>query len=129
MVVLLDNDETFRKFMGESSYLFQNMQEKQDLGFDDQIYIAYVGMEPIGLIELRILNREPYINIGIIPEKRGKHYGKLLLSYFVEYLFKLHSKYASLYTSINPQNYISINNVLSLGFKQVNKTKYVKKRD
>lgn len=129
VTVLLDNDADFHKYVGDTYYLLKNTKEKQALGYDDEIYIAYANQDPIGLVELRILDDKPYISISIIPESRGYHYGKVLFSHFIEYLFQLHSEYEEVYASINPENIISINNVLSLGFNRLNQTKYVKKRN
>ena len=127
--VVLDNDDDFQKYVGDTYYLVQNMQKKQELGYNDQIYIAFVGTSPIGLVELRILDDLPYISIGIIPESRGHHYGRILFSYFTEYLFHIHQEYENIYASVNPQNITSIKNILSSGFERINHTKYVKKRD
>lgn len=129
VTVLLDNDYDFHKYVGDIFHLLKNMKEKQASGYVDEIYIAYANQEPIGLVELRLLNGHPYISVGIIPKCRGKHYGKRLISYFIAYLFQLHQEFEAIYASINAENHVSINKVLSLGFERLSKTKYVKRRD
>ncbi len=127
--IILDNDADFHRYVGDTYFLIKNMQEKQERGFADQIYIAYANEQAIGLVELRILEGHPYISIGIIPEKRGHHYGRKLFLFFIEYLFLIHQEFENIYASVNPQNIASIKSVLSVGFARVNHTKYVKKRD
>lgn len=129
VIVTLGNDDDFNKYVGDIYHLIENVEEKRKKGQNDQLYIAYDGELPIGMVELRILEGLPYINIGIITEYRGYHYGRMLFSYFVDYLYALNREYDILYASINPQNKTSIDNVLSLGFQRVSHTKYAKKRE
>lgn len=128
ITVSLDNDEQFHKFVGDTYYLIADMEKNKQLGLDDQIYIAYVDDEPIGLLEHNTLNDNLFIKIGIIPSKRGNHYGQRILAYFINYLFAYYPNLKEIYFSINPQNTAIIKTFLSLGFKSVNKFKYVKER-
>lgn len=128
IMVSLDNDEQFNKFIGDSYYLIANMDANKRRGLDNQIYIAYIDNEPVGLLEHDILDEKIYIKVGIIPDKRGNHYGRTILSYFLDYLFSMYPGSQEIYASINPNNLASIKTFNSLGFEAINKIRYVKSR-
>ncbi len=126
--VLLDNDSAFHDYVGETQYLVESAHKKQEKGLRDSVYVARCKKEYLGIISLIILHNDPYIAMGIIPEKRGHHYGSNVLKEYIEYLFREYPEYDAVFASIIPKNEKSINNVLKLGFNQVTQTKYVKSR-
>ena len=127
--VVLDNDDDFRDYVGETQYLVDNARIKQDRGFNDQTFIIRNKNDYLGILSLIILDGKPYLTIGIIPERQGMHYGKNVLREYIEYIFHEYPDYYQIFVSINPHNEKSINNCLKLGFVQETKTKYVKTRD
>lgn len=127
--VVLDNDDDFRDYVGETQYLVDNAKMKQERGFNDCIYIVRRESDYLGMISLIILDGKPYLTIGIIPERRGMHYGKNILKEYIEYIFHEYPEYYQVFVSINPHNEKSINNCLKLGFVQEINTKYVKTRE
>lgn len=127
--VVLDNDVSFHDYVGETNYLIENAKSKQENGHRDCVYIIKNNDDYLGLITLITLNGKPYLAMGIIPNKQGYHFGKNVLKEYIEYLFREYPEYDKIFSSINPQNEKSINNVLKLGFNKVSYTEYVKTRE
>ena len=127
--VVLDNDVSFHDYVGECQYLVENAKIRQESGLNDQVYVVKNNEEYIGILSLIILHGNPYLTIGVIPERQGCHYGKNILKEYIEYLFLEYPEYGEVFASIHPKNERSINNVLKLGFVSVSQTKYVKTRE
>lgn len=127
--VLLDNDDDFHDYVGETQYLVDSARLKEEKGLNDRVYIVKNNDDYLGIVGLITLDGKPYLTIGIIPERQGLHFGKNIMREYIEYLFRVYSEYSEVYVSVHPKNKRSINNVLKLGFRQVSKTKYVKTRD
>lgn len=127
--VLLDNDSDFHDYVGETQDLVESAIKKQEKGLNDRVYVVRNKEGYIGIISLIILEDKPYIAMGIVPEKKGRHFGKNLLKEYIEYIFSVYPDYGEICSTIDPENEISINNVLKLGFNQVSRTKYVKSRE
>lgn len=125
ITVVLDNDVDFHDYVGETQFLIESVKEK---GKQDRLYVVKRGEEYLGIISLITLDDKPYLTVGIIPEMRRKHYGYNLLREYIDYLFNEYYDYDTIFASVYPKNRASINNVLKLGFSQVSKTKYAKKR-
>lgn len=127
--VVLDNDKDFHDYVGETKVLVDNAKYKHEKGFNDCVYVVRCDDDYLGIISLIILDDNPYLAIGVIPERQGLHFGKNIMMEYIEYIFQTYSEYKEIFTSIHPENEKSINNVLKLGFKQLTKTRYVKTRD
>lgn len=126
--ILLDNDDDFHDYVGETQYLIERAKMKEEKGKQDRVYAVKSGEEYLGIICLITLDDSPYLAMGIIPKMQGKHYGYNLLREYIAYIFNEYHIYDTAFASIYPKNKKSINNVLKLGFEQVSQTKYAKKR-
>lgn len=115
VTVVLDNDDDFHDYVGETQYLIESAKIKEKKGKRDRVYVVKHEEKYLGIICLIILDDKPYFAIAIIPGMRRQHYGYNLLREYIDYLFNEYHDYDTVFASVYPKNKASINNVLKLG--------------
>lgn len=129
-IIELENDKDARLYLGNLENWILRMQEKEEIGFRNNAYIAYYkdNPEPIGFISLT-KNTERYeISYGIRPKYRGEHLAALLLQEFSETVFNTYSEINELTLNINNLNTPSKKTADLVGFEKETSTRHVQRR-
>ena len=93
-------------------------------------FVISLGEIPVGCIDLYNYDWEKeyaWVGIGILKEYRGKGYAGEGLKYLIEYCWKELSL-KQLYTSILPDNRVSIRLFAKYGFKSLSNNNYLLNR-
>lgn len=123
-----ENDKDYLEYMEPFWSLENSINYDRKNDRYAAVYFAYIGEVLVGMVGLIWVFDLPELIIGILKEYRGNHYSRYLCQEYADYILEAYQEYEALYASIHPDNTHSIENILVAGFKQIDETRYVKRR-
>lgn len=125
---MFEKDKDYHTYMEPFWSLENSVNYDIKQGKYAAIYFAYVDSELVGVVGLIWIMGIPELLMGILPEKRGRHYSRMLVEEYTKYVFDTYREYNELYAHVHDENTHSVENILAAGFTPLNDCMYYKKR-